>query len=69
MYFGAAHVCFNAEPKSVQLAYYQSKKKSCLNKITLSMSLNLERQNTTSLKTTNAMWFCYRTFTREFMVS
>lgn len=30
IYFQAAHFCFNAEPKSVQLAHYQRKKKAFL---------------------------------------
>lgn len=30
IYFEAAHFCFNAEPKSVQLACYQSKKNALL---------------------------------------
>jgi len=49
MYFKAAHFYFNAEPKSVKKKT-KNKKTHCLNKITLSMSVNLELQNTTSLK-------------------
>lgn len=70
IHFEATHFCFNAEPKSVQLAHYQSKKKKRrLNKVT---TFNVTKSWTAKyhkLKTSNTMWLCYLAFTKECIVS